>query len=209
MKVHDQYDSLETQQHAARLGMWVFLGSETLLFAALFALYMAYRMIYPEGFAAGVEHSDQVMGTLNTVVLITSSFTVALAVHAVRDGHRRGVGWLLLATIALAGVFLVIKGFEYAHHFRDGIYPGHLFDNDELDTHGRGPILFFTLYFFMTGLHALHVIAGIVFLGVVAVVHRRRPYTSESYVPLDLGALYWHLVDAVWIFLWPIFYLMK
>ena len=203
----EQFEDLDKQGHAARLGIWIFLGSETLLFGALFALYVAYRTLYAEEFVAGVRHNDLAIGTINTFVLITSSFTVAMAVHAARNHRARRVLLWLGLTVALAAVFLVLKGVEYAHHFDEGIYPGSRYRFEELDTSGAK--LFFTLYFFMTGLHALHVVGGMVALVAIGAVHRRRPYDARYYVPLDAGALYWHLVDVVWIFLWPLLYLTR
>lgn len=205
--VDEQFDSLETQVHSGRFAMWMFLGSETLLFGALIGVYVAYRILYGHDFVEALHHNDQLLGTLNTIVLITSSFTAAMAVDAVRGDRPKRVVWFLLATLFLAGCFLIIKSYEYMHHFQEGIYPGLQYSNEELDS--RGARLFFTLYFFMTGLHALHVIGGMVVIAVIALVHRNRPYTNEYYMPLELTVLYWHMVDVVWIFLWPLFYLLK
>jgi cytochrome c oxidase subunit 3 len=204
---HEQFYDLVTQRASARLGMWVFLGSETRLFAGLFALYVAYRLMYHDEFSAGVAHNNQLFGTINTLVLLTSSLTVALAIAALRAGRPKRVGLLLLLTLLLASAFLVIKGFEYSHHFAEGIYPGTSYQFAELDT--RGAKLFFTLYYFMTGLHALHVIAGMGVIGLLALLHWRRPYGAADHLPVELGGLYWHLFDAVWIFLWPLFYLIR
>lgn len=122
--VDSHFASMEQQAHAARLGMWLFLASEMLLFAGLFALFATYRIQYPDGFAEGVRHNTKVLGSINTGVLLTSSYLVALAVHGVRGGRFRSAGALVLATMALGGVFLAIKWVEYLHHFHDGIYPG-------------------------------------------------------------------------------------
>jgi cytochrome c oxidase subunit III len=206
-RVEEQFDSLETQIHSGRLGMWIFLGSETLLFGALIALYVAYRILYGQDFVDALAHNDQVLGTLNTVILITSSFTAAMAVDAVRSDRPQRVRWFLLATLVLAGCFLAVKGFEYAAHFEEGIYPGLGYQNVEFDT--RGARLFYTLYYFMTGLHALHVVGGMIAIALVARAHWRRPYSEEYFLPLDLTVLYWHMVDVVWIFLWPLFYLLQ
>jgi cytochrome c oxidase subunit 3 len=200
-----QFEDLTKQAHAARFGMWVFLGSELLLFAGLFALYTAYRAQHPAEFAEAVHHNNLLIGTTNTVVLIVSSFTVAWSIHALRGGRRRVVIAALAATLALGVLFLVFKGIEYGEHFAEGVYPGHYYASAELPGHGAQ--LFFTLYFFMTGLHALHMLGG---LGVMSwltsrVVRRRT--TQASHIELELGALYWHLVDSIWIFLWPLFYL--
>jgi cytochrome c oxidase subunit 3 len=203
----EQFEDLEKQAHAARLGMWCFLGSEVLLFAGLFALYAAYRAMHGADFLAAAAHNDAVLGTANTFVLITSSFTVAASIHAAQVGRARLVVPLLLVTLALGGVFLVVKGIEYAHHFHEGIYPGTHYRMGELDTHGART--FFTLYYFLSGLHALHVLMGMALLAWLALKHWRRPFTAAHHLPLELGGLYWHLVDVVWIFLWPLLYLTR
>jgi cytochrome c oxidase subunit 3 len=205
--VAESFESLEKQAHAVRLGMWVFLASEMLFFAGLFALYAAYRTEHPGGFADGVVHNTVVHGSINTAVLLTSSYTVALAVHELRRGRpRRAVG-LLAVTLALGAGFLCIKAAEYAHHFAEGIYPaGH---GRFFDVHpDAGTKMFFTLYFCMTGLHALHVFVGMLVLAVMLVRIARRRVTPLASHPLVAGALYWHFVDLVWIFLWPLFYLV-
>lgn len=203
----EQFDSLETQVHSGRFGMWLFLGSETLLFGALIGVYVAYRLLYGQDFVEALAHNDQLLGTLNTVVLITSSFTAAMAVDAVRSNRPKRVVWFLIATLFLASCFLIIKSYEYMAHFDEGIYPGLHYTNEEYGS--RGAKLFFTLYYFMTGLHALHVVGGMIVIAIIALKHRNRPYTSEYYLPLDLTVLYWHMVDVVWIFLWPLFYLLR
>jgi cytochrome c oxidase subunit 3 len=204
--LREHFQDLEKQAHAARLGMWSFLASETLLFAGLFTLYAAYRTMYPADFALAVEHNSRLIGTTNTVILITSSFTVAASLHAVRRGRPRRAGGLLLASIALGLLFLVLKGVEYAQHFREGIYPAAHYHYAELQ--GFGPRMFYTLYFYLTGLHALHVVVGLIILGWLCARAFGRAYSPESHVHLELGALYWHLIDVVWIFLWPMLYLM-
>jgi len=205
----EHFEDLEKQSHAARLGVWVFLGSETLLFGALLALYASYRAMYPADFAAAVAHNDVAIGTTNTLVLITSSLTVALAVSAVRRDLPRLAGWLLAASVALGGVFLALKGLEYAEHFREGILPGRAYHFAEMSSTGAGAgaSLFFTLYYCLTALHGLHVVAGMLLLGYFAGGCFRGRYAAESQLHVELGGLYWHLVDIVWIFLWPLLYL--
>jgi cytochrome c oxidase subunit III len=202
-----QFEDLRKQRDAAHLGMWAFLGSEALLFTGLFALYGTYRALYPEEFALAVTHNDATIGTTNTLVLLTSSFTVALAVHEVRIARPRRAIWLLLASIFLAFVFLALKMTEYAEHFRQGIYPGSNYRFAELT--GYGAQAFFTIYFLATGLHALHVIAGSAVLGWLAFGVWRRALTAAYPTHVELGALYWHLVDIIWIFLWPCLYLLR
>jgi len=202
----EQFEDLDKQTHAARLGMWIFLGSEVLLFTVLFALYTGYRAMYPDVFAAGVEHNNALIGTTNTLILITSSATVALGVHAIRASKARHAGYWLVLSIAFGALFLVLKGAEYAEHVHEGIIPGAAYHFEGLRM--QGAVLFFTLYYMLTGLHALHVIAGMTFLGIVSVGCFRERYSSVNHTPVELGGLYWHLVDIIWIFLWPMLYLM-
>jgi cytochrome c oxidase subunit III len=206
VRVHFQYDSLERQHATASLGMWVFLSSESLLFAGLFALYAAYRFAYPVEFHAASAHANLVIGTVNTYLLLTSSLTMALAIHATRQGNRRRTVALLCATIALGLGFDVLKAFEYADHLADGLAPGAYYAYDALQPHGV--VLYVTLYYLLTGLHALHVTGGVVVLVWLAVRAHRGAFTPHSYIALENGGLYWHLVDLVWIFLWPLLYLI-
>lgn len=201
----DHFEDLAKQGHAARLGMWAFLGSETLLFAGLFALYAAYRTQQREAFHAAGQLMDVAIGTTNTFVLLTSSLTVALAVWAARAARPRLCAALLGATLALGLAFLALKGLEYGHHVRDGIVPGDGWHHAGLPPGAR---LFFTLYYCMTGLHALHVLAGMGVLCWCLAHARRGRFTPERHTGLELGAMYWHLVDLIWIFLWPLLYLV-
>ncbi|HEX2687661.1 MAG TPA: cytochrome c oxidase subunit 3 family protein [Kofleriaceae bacterium] len=205
--VQVQYDSLERQHATARLGMWVFLASESLLFAGLFALYAAYRFVYPVQFHAASAHANLVIGTVNTYLLLTSSLTMALAIHATRRSHRRRTVALLTATIALGLTFDVLKGIEYAGHLAEGLAPGGYYAFGALPA--RGVVLYVTLYYLLTGLHALHVTGGLCVLGWLAVRAQRGDFTPRSHIALELGGLYWHLVDLVWIFLWPLLYLIR
>jgi cytochrome c oxidase subunit 3 len=185
--------------------MWIFLGSELLLFAGLFALYSAYRTQYSADFAKAIHHNALALGSINTVVLIVSSFTVAWAVHSIRVDRRSTTLWMLAITMLLGATFLVLKGVEYRGHFAEGVTPGASYSFTELP--GHGPRLFFTLYYLMTGLHAIHMIGGLTVMMWLALRVRRRRTTAAHHIELELGALYWHLVDAIWIFLWPLFYL--
>jgi cytochrome c oxidase subunit III len=199
------YADRAARARALHLGMWLFLGSETLLFAGLFGLYSAYRAAYPADFAAGVAHNEILIGTANTVILIVSSFAVAWSIHALRGRRRRACIGAIAAAMLLGGGFLGLKLVEYSAHFAEGIVPGPYYASTELPSHGAQ--VFFTLYYAMTGLHALHVIAGMVLLGWLAIRVARRRSTPEHRTELELGGLYWHLVDVVWIFLWPLLYL--
>jgi len=200
------FESLERQADAARFGMWVFLGSEVLLFSGLFALYGSYRAHWPHAFDVGIEHMEVVLGSVNTVVLIVSSYFAALSVHGLERGKRRQAMLSLAVTLALGATFLVLKGVEYAHHLEDGMAPGGrtAFFRAQGVT---GLESFVTLYYVSTGLHALHVVVGMTILAVffVLVATRRvgRPHAHK----LETAVLYWHLVDAIWIFLWPMYYL--
>lgn len=204
--VQIQYDSLERQHVTARLGMWVFLSSESLLFAGLLALYAAYRLAYPVEFHAASTHANLVIGTVNTYILLTSSLTMALAIHATRRGRRRETVLLLVATMAMGLTFDVLKAVEYAEHLAEGIAPGGYYAYEGLAAHGA--VLYVTLYYLLTGLHALHVTGGLVMLAWLTVRAHRGDFTPGSHIALELGGLYWHLVDLVWIFLWPLLYLI-
>jgi len=197
------FEDLAQQRRAAHLGMWTFLASESLLFAGVFGLYAAYRSHYREAFDFGVHHNTKILGSINTLVLLTSSFAIASAVHAVRRAQARKSVLLIAFTIAMGFAFLGIKAIEYARHIHEGIVPGHV--PSAMQMPGLTP--FFTLYYVATGLHALHVTAGMVVLGWIAVrVARGTALPPHEHV-VTLGAMYWHLVDVVWIFLWPLFYL--
>ena len=200
------FEDLDQQHETASLGMWVFLVSEVMFFGGAFAAYLVYRLAYPEAYVEASHHLDVVLGTANTAVLIVSSLTMALAVHAAQLGHpRRIVAWLG-ATMALASVFLVIKGFEYSHKFHDGLVPGAGFAFR--GTASADMELFFCLYFAMTGLHALHMIIGIGVMLVIAARAWRGVYTRENFFGVEVMGLYWHFVDLVWIFLFPLLYLL-
>jgi len=201
-----QFENLAKQAHAVRFGMWVFLANELLLFAGLFALYTAYRTEYPAGFAAGVAHSELVIGTINTSLLVISSYTAASALRAIRgDARRAALGWLGV-TLALGTAFLVLKGIEYSLHAAEGALPGAYYAFRALPGHGGQ--LFFTLYYFMTGLHVLHLAVAIGVLAWLAWRVSRRRTTAAYHADLEAGVLYWHLVDCIWIFLYPMFYLL-
>jgi cytochrome c oxidase subunit III len=201
----DHFESFEQQDHAAHFGMWLFLTSETLLFGALLGLYTGYRLTYAEQFHEAAKHNNAILGTINTVILVSSSFFAAWAVHAMRQDKAKTAVRCLLATLIMGGGFLVIKALEYRAHFAEGIYPGAWYVFPELPTYGAK--MFFTLYYFMTGLHAAHVIGGLTALAIILRLTSRGRYTAERHTSLELGVLYWHLVDVIWIFLWPLMYL--
>ncbi len=187
----------------AKLGMWLFLFTEILLFGGLFLLYSAYRSVYPRDFHNGGQHLNAVIGVANTVLLLTSSLTVALAVTALRRGERRLSRLCLGATVALGCLFLFNKYLEWSAEIRHGIYP----NSPQLLERPGGEQLFYGLYYSMTGLHGLHVLAGVVLLSVMLVMLRREGAARSDYTKLYNSGLYWHLVDVIWIFLLPLFYL--
>ncbi|XXX82553.1 cytochrome c oxidase subunit 3 family protein [Sorangium sp. So ce134] len=205
--LREQFEDLEKQTHAARLGMWLFLGSEVLLFTGLFALYAAYRELYPRDFAEAIAHNNVAIGTTMTLILIGSSFTVAMAVHAVRASQPRRAALFLAVSVAIGIVFLALKGIEYTQHFREGIYPAGAYRFAELPTFGAQ--MAFTLYFAMTALHALHVVGGAGLLTGVAWGCWKGRYWAYDQTPVELSGLYWHLVDIMWIFIWPLLYLTR
>lgn len=207
VQVAEQFEDIAKQAHAARFGMWIFLGTEVLFFAGLFALYAAYRTEHPHGFSVGVEHNTVVWGSVNTAVLLVSSYTVALGVHELRRARQRTAALLVGATIFLGLCFLAIKTGEYLVHFHEGLYPGGV--GTFYREHGEpGTKMFFTLYFCMTGLHAIHVAVGTGVLTFLLTQIVRGRLGAWAPHPLAIGAIYWHLVDVIWIFLWPLFYLI-
>ena len=200
------FDSLAQQAEATTLGMWVFLVTEVLFFGGLFATYMIYRSWYPEAFAAASHELDVTLGTINTVVLITSSLTMALAVHAAQLGQRKLLMTFLILTMLLGGVFLGIKSVEYYHKFAEHHVPGPGFQFEP--EHFRHAQIFFSLYFVMTGLHAIHMIIGIGIMLVMLYWSWTGTITQEYSSPIEISGLYWHFVDIVWIFLFPLLYLI-
>lgn len=201
-----QFDDLEQQREASSLGMWVFLITEIMFFGGLFAGYAVYRSTYPDAFVEASRHLAVPVGAVNTGILILSSLTMALAVHAAQVGRRKVLVLFLLLTILLGTVFLGIKVFEYADKFRHELVPGYAFAFE--GPHAREAKIFFSFYFAMTGMHALHMIIGIGVLAVLTVLARRGRFSSEYYWPVELTGLYWHFVDIVWIYLFPLLYLI-
>ncbi len=201
-----QFDSLEQQKESANLGMWLFLAQEILFFGGLFAAYMLYRWRDPEAFAAGSHELDITLGLINTVILIASSLTMALGVHAAQTNKTRQLVRWLLATGGLGLAFLVIKYFEYSAKFEHHLVPGPSF-SFEAPIGGRAE-MFFSLYFAMTGMHALHMIVGIGILAWLLPRAARGVYNAEYHNPIECFGLYWHFVDIVWIFLFPMLYLI-
>jgi cytochrome c oxidase subunit 3 len=208
-----QFDSYEQQRESASLGMWAFIVQEVMFFGGLFAAYMVYRAQYPDAFAAASHTLDIKLGAFNTGVLIASSLTMALAVRAAQLGLRRVLMGFLVATIFLGSVFLGVKVVEYRDKFEHHHVPGASFHFEESERHGvpidqRHAQMFFGLYFAMTGLHALHMIVGIAILLWLLYWARRGRFTPENHNFVEGTGLYWHFVDIVWIFLFPMLYLI-
>ena len=213
--VAHHFDDAEQQFVTANLGMWLFLATEVMFFSGLVAAYTIYRYLYPEAFHEGSRHLDIVLGTVNTGVLLLSSLTVALSVHAAQTNQRKLLVWLLVATIVLGAVFIGIKAVEYSHKFSDGLAPGpgfelrHPYDEAFADSsRARQVELFFSVYFAMTGFHAVHMIIGLGIFVTVLVAAIRGTFHSEYYTPVEITGLYWHFVDIVWIVLFPLLYLV-
>lgn len=204
--VAHHFDNFAQQQEASRLGMWAFLVTEIMFFGGAFLGYTVYRDAYTEAFSHASNHMDVVLGTVNTAILIGSSLTVALAVHAAHDSKQKALLIYLFMTMALGMIFLGIKFFEYYHHYEAELVPGWRFDYQGADP--RHAAIFFSFYFTMTGLHAVHMIIGIGMFLVLAFNSWRGRYSGVYYTPVELGGLYWHFVDIVWIFLFPLFYLL-
>ena len=201
-----QFDDLAQQHEADTLGMWAFLLTEVMLFGGLFLGYAVYRWSFPEAFAEASHRLDVWLGSINTAVLIGSSLTMALAVHSAQTNDRRGLTRFLLLTILLGLVFLGIKGTEYLHKFEEHLVPGVSFAYP--GPHARHAQLFFSFYFGMTGLHAFHMLVSIGLLAVLVWRARRGCFSADYYAPVELIGLYWHFVDIVWIFLFPLLYLL-
>jgi cytochrome c oxidase subunit 3 len=199
------FDSLDQQREASTFGMWVFLVTEIMFFGGLFTAYVIYRLAYPVAFAAASNSLLTWAGSVNTVVLICSSLTMAMAVRSAQVDKKKAIVVFLLLTILLGGVFLGIKAFEYYSEFQEHHYPGANFHFEGPDPqHAQ---MFFSIYFCMTGLHALHMIIGMSILGVLLVQSYKGRFSSQYHNPLECMGLYWHFVDIVWIFLLPLLYL--
>lgn len=204
--VAEQFQSLEQQKDADTLGMWLFLATEIMFFGGLFLAYTVYRVMYPEAWAEASGHTSFVIGTINTFVLLTSSLTVVLGLDAATRGRQRKLILFLILTIILGLTFLLLKGFEYYHHYQEGLVPGPGFKFEP--AYARAALLFMCLYFAMTGLHALHMIVGLGLMGFLLIRAWRSCIRPEFPAHVEIIGLYWHFVDIVWIFLYPLLYLV-
>ena len=205
--LHHQFDDLHQQKTAVNLGMWVFIAQEVMFFGGLFLAYIYYRAAYSAAFAEASHHLDVRLGAFNTVVLILSSFTMAMAVHSAEHGDRKRITQFIVLTMLLGAIFLGVKVYEYHHKWVEHLVPGAWFSFP--GAHVREAQIFYLLYFAMTGLHALHMIIG---LGVMLMLLRWNAegrFTKAYSAPVHVSGLYWHFVDIVWIFLFPLLYLVS
>ncbi len=205
-ELQHHFDSMEQQRSASTLGMWAFVAQELMFFGGLFTAYLVYRYLYPIGFELGSAQLDIKLGGFNTAVLLASSFTMAMAVWAAQTGKKKVLLWMLIATLALGAVFLGVKYVEYSAKIEHHLVPGY---NFESDSPYAGQIkMFMALYFAMTGMHALHMVVGFGLLLFYIYHAAKGRYTPEYSHPIELFGLYWHFVDIVWIFLFPLLYLL-
>jgi cytochrome c oxidase subunit III len=205
--VAHQFEDYDQQRDSATLGMWIFLATEILFFGGMFLGYTVYRTMYHQVFGEASSRLSVVLGTTNTAVLLCSSLTMAMGVRATQLGNRKIAAWFLLATMALGACFLGIKFYEYYQKYEEHLIPGASFLWEGQDA--KHAPLFFLFYFIMTGMHALHMIIGIVMLAILLLMTLRRKFNSVYYAPVELGGLYWHFVDIVWVFLFPLLYLVE
>jgi cytochrome c oxidase subunit 3 len=219
-RVAHHFDDPQQQYQAASLGMWLFLATEILFFGGLFAGYTQYRSWHPAEFAVGSHHLDVWLGAANTAVLLTSSLTMALAVLAAQTSDRDATVRFLVLTMILGGAFLGVKAYEYHHKYVQHLVPGAAFEmpasHDSASSQipvgdvAAGPVeIFFSFYFAMTGLHALHMVIGIAILGWLTLQSSRGAFSADYFTPIELTGLYWHFVDIVWVFLYPLLYLIR
>ena len=204
------FDTMGQQTGSAKLGMWLFLATEILMFSGLFLAYFILRMFYPEMVLEAHEHLSKTAGGINTVVLLTSSYTMALGVRSIQLGDVKKLRMFLVLTILCGCMFMVVKYFEYSAKFEHGMLPGkyysahlHGYEIDGL------PHIFFAVYFMMTGLHGFHVLIGLAVMTWIYVRANRGDFSADNYAAVENTGLYWHLVDLVWIFLFPLLYLVK
>ena len=205
--LREQFDTEEQQKDASTLGMWIFLITEIMFFGGMFAAYTIYRSTYPTVFAVASTSLNVTIGAINTCVLLLSSFTMVMAVRAGQLGKRNTVIFFLILTLLFGGVFLGVKAYEWNEKFQEHHVPGPTFHLEGTTLQHQAQ-LFFSLYFAMTGLHALHMVVGVGIMSFLIWETRRGKYSADYYTPIDIGGLYWHFVDVVWIFLYPLFYLI-
>ena len=190
----------------SKMGMWIFLVTEILFFGGLFAAYIIYRAWYPELYIMASSQLNTTMGAINTGVLILSSLTMALSIWSAQNNDRKKTTIFLAVTIICAIIFMIIKYFEYTHKFHLGIFPGAYYTFTGID-HVKAP-QFFSIYYMMTGLHGIHVIIGVGLMIWLVIKNQKQAFSSSYYTPIEIVGLYWHVVDIIWIFLFPLLYLI-
>ena len=208
--LREQFDTAEQQKDASTLGMWIFLITEIMFFGGMFLAYTIYRRAYPDVFAIASTSLNAVIGAINTGVLLLSSFTMVMAVRAAQLGQRRMIILFLVLTLFFGGIFLGVKAYEWNEKFQENHIPGQAaFHLEGLAPGQQGHAqLFFSLYFAMTGLHALHMVIGVGLLSFLVWQARKGIYSATYFTPVDVAGLYWHFVDVIWIFLFPLLYLI-
>lgn len=204
--VPHHFDSAEQAFESSKLGLWLFLVTEILLFGGLFVAYIMFRALYPEMFHEASHHLNKVLGAINTVVLICSSLTMAMAVDRTRQNDSGKANQYLMMTLFFAACFMIIKYVEYSHKIHEGLLPGANFTFEAIQ-HPKAP-LYFSLYFMMTGLHGIHVLAGMGLISWILIRSNKGHFNSQYYTPVELVGIYWHLVDLIWIYLFPLLYLI-
>ena len=202
------FDSRGQQISAEKLGMWLFLATEVLMFGGLFVGYLIYRGEYPQVFKAGANFLDWKKGALNTVILIVSSFTMALSIYFAQKNRIKACKAMLLSTLMCGVGFMLVKFLEYSHKFHDGIFPGRFFSYSG-EGFVEGLPLYFSFYYLMTGLHASHVFIGLALISWALFKTWKNQIGPQNYTPLEYVGLFWHLVDLIWIYLFPLLYLIK
>jgi len=210
LDLREQFDTAEQQKDASTLGMWLFLITEIMFFGGMFAAYTVYRRAYPEVFAIASSSLNEIIGAINTGVLLLSSFTMVMAVRAGQLGQRNMIILFLILTLFFGGVFLGVKAYEWNEKFEEHHIPGQTaFHLEGLAPDQQGHAqLFFSLYFAMTGLHALHMVIGVGILSFLTWQAKKGIYSASYFTPVDVAGLYWHFVDVIWIFLFPLLYLI-
>lgn len=207
-RLQHHFDDMGQQHEASTLGMWMFLTTEILFFGGLFLAYALYRWSYPEAFIEASHHQNIALGAINTAVLICSSLTVAMSVYFAQTENRKMLVRMLVLTMVLGAIFLVIKAVEYTEHAHHGLFPGKWFHYDAPPELASKVQMFFVLYFMMTGLHATHMVVGLGIYTWLLWRARKGDYSADYYAPVEICGLYWHFVDIVWIFLFPLLYLI-
>lgn len=215
-KLQMHFHSMDQQLEASTLGMWVFLVTEVMFFGGLFMAYIVYRHMYPLAWVEASHELNWRLGGLNTVVLICSSITMALGVRAAMIGDRKWQMNYIAITSLLGATFLVVKFFEYKAKFEHHLVPGPNWDPHEVLANGQlvpvhlpeGSQIFFSLYFIMTGIHAIHMVIGLGIMAYIWLQAKKGAYDAEYFAPVEVSGLYWHFVDIVWIFLFPLLYLL-